>query len=240
MINGKKLICIIPARSGSKGLPRKNVKILSGKPLLAWSIVQAQLSEYLDKIHVSTNNKEIASIAAQYGIDMPFLRPDNLSTDNSPMSDTIIYVINKFRELYESFEYVVLLEPTSPLRDKKDIDLAIELIDQHQDANSLISVGEIHLEHPQIVKRISNGIVQPYLQSNKLIYQRQDLDRALFPYGIIYISKVSAYSRIKTFYSENALPYLIQRWQNYEIDDEIDFEIVELLFNKYKLGSIYG
>ena len=230
-----KIIAIIPARGGSKGLPRKNIKPLLGKPLVTWTIEQATQSKYIDKVIVSTEDKEIAKISKKYGAEVPFLRPKELATDSSPTSDTIIQAISWFEKREEYFDIVVLLEPTSPLRKKDDLDNVIELFIKNIDkADSLVSVGELHLENPYIMKKIENGYVKPFIEIGKNIYQRQQLPKVYFPYGVVYLSKTDTLKRHKTFYQEKTIPYFIENWQNYEIDDMYDFICVEAIL-KYKL-----
>jgi CMP-N-acetylneuraminic acid synthetase len=240
MIQGRAILAIIPARGGSKGLPKKNIRLMCGKPLISWTIEQANASRYLDTIFVSTDSEEIATIARQYGAVIPFMRPAELARDDSPTADAVVHAIHRFSQEGRQFDYIVLLEPTSPLRKPADIDNAIELIIDTPDADCLVSVGEVHMEHPLIVKRIQgNGFLTPYMPDTRQIHQRQQADQAYFPYGVVYISKVPAFLKNRTFYSERTVPYLIDRWQNYEIDDEIDFLIIEQLAN-LKLQGIYG
>ena len=232
MQDGKTILAIIPARGGSKGLPKKNIRLMCGKPLIAWTIEQANASRYLDTIFVSTDSEEIATIARQYGAVIPFMRPAELARDDSPTADAVVHTIQQFSMKGKPFDYIVLLEPTSPLRKPADIDNAIELIVGTPGADCLVSLGEVHMEHPMIVKRIQkNGFLAPYMPDTRKIHQRQQADRAYFPYGVVYISKVPEFLKNRTFYSERSVPYLIDRWQNYEIDDEIDFLIVEQLAN---------
>ena len=213
-------LAIIPAREGSKGLPYKNRRIIAGLPLIAWTIIQANASS-IDKVVVSTDGEKIAAIAKMFGAEV-LMRPPELAQDDSPISDTIIHALS----ICKGYDTVVLLEPTSPLRQRYDIDIAIQSL---KNADSLVSVGEVHTEHPMIVKQIHpmSGYVRPYSYDGQGVYQRQQLDKAYFPYGVIYIARVDYYLEHKTFYSQKCLPYYIDRWQNYEIDDEIDFMIVE-------------
>lgn len=230
-----KIIAIIPARGGSKGLPRKNIKPLLGKPLVAWTIEQAKNSKYVNKVVVSTEGKEIAEISRGYGAEVPFLRPEELARDDSPTLDTIMHAIDWFEKRGESFDIVVLLEPTSPLRKKDDLDNAIELFIKNIDkADSLVSVGEVYLENPYIMKRVENGYVKPFIEIDENIYQRQQLPKVYFPYGVVYLSKTDTLKKYKTFYQEKTIPYFIERWQNYEIDDIYDFICVEAII-KHKL-----
>ena len=240
MINGKSVLAIIPSRGGSKGLPGKNIKELCGKPLIAWSIEQALKSKYIDNVFVSTDSEEIAKIAKESGTNVPFLRPAELAADDSPTSDAILHVLEQLGLMGESYDYVALLEPTSPLRKPNDIDDAINLIVPNNGADCLVSVGEVHMEHPMIVKKIDDkGFVAQYISNITKIHQRQQANKAYFPYGVIYISKVAEFKKSRTFYTEKTVPYFIERWQNYEIDDQLDFIIVEQIM-RIKMEVIRG
>ena len=235
-----KFLAIIPARGGSKGLPRKNIKPLLGKPLIAWTIEQALNSKYIDKVVVSTDDEEIAEISKEYGAEVPFLRPKELARDDSPTIDAIMHAINWFEERGEFFDILVLLEPTSPLRKRNDIDNALELlINNIETADAIVSVGEVHLENPYIMKKIENGYVKPFIEIDKDFYQRQQLPKVYFPYGVIYASKIETLKKYKTFYQERTIPYFIERWQNYEIDDIYDFICIESIL-RYKLNEVVG
>jgi CMP-N,N'-diacetyllegionaminic acid synthase len=233
MYNNKKILGIIPARGGSKGILEKNIRTINGKPLITWTIEMARNSKYLDRFFVSTDSDKIVEVARRDGADIPFLRPPEFAEDHSPSYEAVIHAISQFELLGETYDYIALLEPTSPLRKKGDIDKAIVQLVDNASADGLVSVGEVHMEHPMIVKRIENEFVSPYIDNVRKIYQRQQADKAYFPYGVIYLSKVNKYKELKTFYLENTIPYFIDRWQNYEVDDIVDFEIIELLINKY-------
>jgi CMP-N,N'-diacetyllegionaminic acid synthase len=138
MYNDKRILAIIPARGGSKGLPGKNIKLWNRKPLLAWTILQAQKSELIDEILVSTEDSEIAEIAMNYGSPPPFLRPAELAQDSSPISDAIIDALEKFEKLSKTFDFVALLEPTSPLRAEEDLTGAIMKLIDNNKADSLV------------------------------------------------------------------------------------------------------
>ena len=228
MYKDRTILGIIPARGGSKGLPRKNILEMSGKPLVAWTIERAISSKYLDMVIVNTDDNEIANISVKYGAEVPFLRPEKLAGDKTPMIDVIIHTIDFLEEENKAFDYVALLEPTSPLRKIDDIDCAIEeLIDHEEEADSLVSAGEVHLEHPSIMKRITGDYVKPYETNAQIITRRQELDKVFFPYGVIYLSKTEKLIRYKTFYLERTRPFFIERWQNYEVDDIYDFVCIE-------------
>lgn len=230
MLKNYKILAIIPARGGSRGVPKKNIKNINGEPLIAYSIKNALNSTYIDTLIVSTDNHEIASIANRYGASTPFLRPKKYALDTSPNSDVIEHAVHWFKKKHETFDIIVWLEPTSPLRKKNDIDAALKLFGKHYNrADTLVSVGQVHLEHPAIVKTIQKGYVTPFIRSKTGIYQRQQLAPAYFPYGVIYIAKIKSYLRHKTFYQKRTIPYILKRWQNYEIDDALDFTIIETI-----------
>ncbi|MBP7653499.1 acylneuraminate cytidylyltransferase family protein [Candidatus Dependentiae bacterium] len=231
MYKEKKILALIPARGGSKGLPGKNLKKLCGIHLIGWTINHAKSSVLIDKIIVSTDSQEISEISKQYGAEVPFLRPDYLASDSSKVIDTIFHCLDYYGKSGEKFDYVLLLEPTSPLRKKNDIDNALKLIiDNENRADSCISVGEIALEHPVYSKKIdSEGFVKPYIENDKTSQMRQFLSKAYFPYGVVYISKVDSMKKYNEVYSGNIIPYIIERWQNYEINDIYDFLCVETI-----------
>lgn len=239
MYRNRRFLAIIPARGGSKGLPRKNIKNLCGKPLIAWSIERALNSKYVDEVMVTTDCKDIANIAKRYGANVPFLRPDYLATDTATTFDAVRHTIDYYKtEENKEFDYIVLLEPTSPLREKDDIDNMIEKIIQKEDSfNSIVSVGEVH-EHPSIMKKIVNkDFLENYCQELEMTHRRQDNTPAYFPYGVAYIVKISTFLKEKTFYSKRNTFYKIKRYQCYEIDDIYDFLAIENIMKfEWKVG----
>ncbi len=235
MYKSKRILAVVAARGGSKGLPRKNIKILGGKPLIVWTIEKALKSKYLDRIIVSTDDKEISEIAKGSGAEVPFLRPDELASDHANSIDVVEHAINFMREKGELFDYIALLEPTSPLRKDIDIDRAIEtLVNAGDNADSLVSLGKIALEHPWIAKRVDErGYMVPFVEDAEKVVRRQELRDAFFPYGVIYLSSISSLLQSRTFYPERTIPFFIERWQCYEIDDIYDFVAVEAVLENY-------
>lgn len=228
MINGKSVIAIIPARAGSKGLPGKNIKTLCGKPLIAWSIEAGLSSQYIDKVMVTTDSEYIASIAKKFGASVPFIRPSQLGSDTASTFDVVMHVLDFFdKKLNKSFDYILLLEPTSPIRERYDLDSMIMKIISLADAyDAIISLGEVH-EHPSIMKRIIGSDVEPYSKQLVMTTRRQDNDAAYFPYGVGYIVKAKTLLEEKTFYPKRTTHYLIKRHQCFEIDDIYDFIAIE-------------
>ncbi len=239
MYGEKTILALIPARGGSKGLPRKNIRPLLGKPLIAWTIEQAKASKYIDRVVVSTDDEEIAEIARKYGAEVPFMRPKELARDDSPTIDAILHALEFFSKRGENFDLLALLEPTSPLRKKGDIDRGIELlINSGNKATAVVSVGKVTLEHPAIMKVITEeGLLKNFWDVPENIYQRQQLPDVYFPYGVLYLSYVDALLKYHTFYQPKTLPLFIERWQNYEIDDYYDFLCIEAIM-KYKIEEV--
>ena len=233
MYNSKKVLAIIPARGGSKGLPGKNIMTLCGKPLIGWTIEHAKASIYIDEIFVSTDSEDIARTAEQFGIKVPFLRPEELAKDTSSSMDVVENVLQYYQSRKCDFDYILLLEPTSPLRKEGDLDAVIMLAVKNETADGVVSLGKVHMEHPMIVKKINEtGKIVSYIPDSKKISQRQQADEAFFPYGVAYLIKSETFKLEKSFYTKNIIPYYIERWQNYEIDDIFDFIAVEAILTK--------
>ena len=228
MYKDKSFLAIIPARGGSKGLPGKNIKPICGKPLIAWTIEAGLGSRYIDEVMVTTDSEDIADVAREFGASVPFLRPAELASDTATSFDAVKHVIDFYeRELHKRFDYVVLLEPTSPLREKNDLDAMIEkiyLVNDEYDA--IVSLGEVH-EHPSIMKKIVGNAIDPYVNELVMASRRQDNDVAYFPYGVGYIVKIKKLLEEKTFYPKRTTHHLIKRYQCHEIDDVYDFLAIE-------------
>lgn len=228
MINGKTVIAIIPARSGSKGLLGKNIKPLCGKPLIAWSIEAGLASQYIDEVMVTTDGENISHIAKKFGASIPFLRPPELASDTATTFDAVKHAIDFYaQKMHKKFDYIVLLEPTSPLREKDDLDRMLEkLASNDGQYDAIVSLGEVH-EHPSIMKKISGNQIMQYNKDLTTTTRRQDNDAAYFPYGVAYIIKRDTLLDEKVFYPKRTTYYLIKRYQCYEIDDIYDFLAIE-------------
>lgn len=234
MYKNKKIIAIIPARKGSKGLKNKNIKNLDNKPLIAYTIEAALKSKYLDEVMVTTDSPKIAKISASYGASIPFLRPKYLANDTASSFDTVIHTLDFYNKHFnENFDYLILLEPTSPLREDNDIDEMIQqLVNNKHKFNSLCSIGEIN-EHPSIVKKIDNDRLVPFCKELTLTTRRQDNQKAYFPFGVGYLVCTKAFRKEKSFYTKKNHFYKIKRYQCYEIDDIYDFLCIENII-KYR------
>ena len=236
MINGKKIIAIVPARQGSKGLAKKNVIDFLGKPLLVWSIEVARKSKYVDRLIVSTDSTDIAIVGEKNGAEIPFIRPSYLSEDNSTSIDVVYHAIEFMREeLGENFDLVVLLEPTSPLRTSEDLDLALEKLIRSPNARSLVSVGESESQHKTLQFNITESeLISVGSASSVFIHtRRQDLAKSYFLDGSIYISYIDTLFEFMSFVHGQTLTLALPKWKNIEIDDEYDYLMALELGRRY-------
>lgn len=241
MIDNKKVLAMIPARSGSKGIIGKNIKKIGGKPLIAWPIEAAKSSKYIDKIIVSTDTDEIANVALSYGAEIPFLRPSYLAQDKSTTYSVIQNIISYYKELNETYDYFVLLEPTSPLTTFKDVDDAIlELHKSKENADSIVGVSKLESFHPKFSVNINKqGLIEQFMGDFGESVRRQDLDDLYFREGSLYISKIDALIREKSFYHSKTLPYIVPKWKSFEVDDMVDFICIEAIMKAINNNKIF-
>ena len=187
MYKDKKILAIIPARGGSKGIPRKNIVDLCGKPLIGYTISAALESEYIDYVMVSTDDQEIAEISESLGADVPFLRPPELAKDTSKTVDAIVHALETLKEQGKNFDILVLLQPTQPLRDAADIDMAINVFFD-KGCLSLASVCPVD-DHPILIRSIDDDKLIPLLDVSSTC-RRQDMPRFYKVNGCIYINQI--------------------------------------------------
>ena len=234
MIEGKKVLAIVPARAGSKGLPDKNIRQLGGKPLLAWPIEAALASQYVDRTIISTDSSKYADIALAYGADVPFLRPSEHATDTAPSMGFILHALETLADEGDVYDYLVLLEPTSPLTEATDIDDALQTLVQKSDvATAAIGISPMETQHPAFaVLRDEGGLISPMLGGSfATLPRRQDLDPIFALDGSFYISSVSALAAEKSFCHARTLGLVTERHKAYEVDDLIDFICIEAILN---------
>ena len=231
MINGKSVIGIVPARAGSKGLPRKNIAPLCGKPLIAWSIEAGLRSQYIDLVIVSTDSNKIASIAAEYGASVPFIRPAELATDKTPTIDVVIHALEYLNnQRKQRFDYTVLLEPTSPLRDEADIDRAIKQLVDNVGASSLVGISRTEAQNPEFLVCLSeNNFLRGFDQSEIKPVRRQEIKDVYFLEGSIYVSDTKTLIARRTFCHQETLGCIFPKWKSLEVDDLEDLIMVEAL-----------
>lgn len=223
------MLCLIPARSGSKGLVGKNTRILCGKPLIGWSIDVAKQSKYIDEIVCSTDCENISSLAKTLGAEVPFLRPCELAEDTTPSSAVIRHALETLELKGLSFDILVLLEPTSPLRMVTDVDGVLEKL-VGSDADSIVSVVEAEGFHPKFAfKYTKSRSLMPMLGEFPNSLRRQEVEEAVYCDGSIYCSYTQAFLKTGGFYHENTGGYKVKKWQAFEVDDAEDFIIIQAI-----------
>ncbi|WP_423064035.1 cytidylyltransferase domain-containing protein [Candidiatus Paracoxiella cheracis] len=217
MINNKKILAVIPARGGSKRLPRKNILPFNGKPLLAWTIAAANRSKYLDKIIFSSEDDEIIEVARKYKVEIPYKRPDELAADHVTASEVVLHALSEF----PNYDFVVLLQTTSPLRTAQDIDNAIERC-VLSGAASCVSVINLN-DHPRCIYNINKmgRLLKPQLNQEEESIVRLN--------GAVYVSEVGRFNERKNFVDEETIAYLMPPSRSIDIDTAFDFSVAEKL-----------
>ena len=229
MYNDRKILAVIPARSGSKRLFNKNIKDLNGKPLIVWTIQAALKSAYIDKVIVSTDSEEIADISKRFGAEVPFIRPSNLSDDKTDSLSVIKHAV----EFYNSqYDIVVLLQPTSPLRNTQDIDEAFKLLNN----NTKAVVSVCKTDHsPLWSNTLSDDYCMQYFIEEDVKGKRsQDIPQYYRLNGSIYISFILDMINNNGFFGELTKAYIMPKERSVDIDDLFDFQFAEYLFKSVK------
>ncbi|WP_353106620.1 acylneuraminate cytidylyltransferase family protein [Acetoanaerobium noterae] len=228
------MIAIIPARGGSKGVPKKNIKLIDGKPLIYYTIKAAKESKAVSRIIVSTDCLEIASVAKELGAEVPFLRPEYLATDTSKAIDAYLYTIEKINndENKNINEFMVLL-PTSPFRTSDDIDSAVKIFCD-KNADTVISVVEA-THPPTWYKKISSvGVLEDFIENADNSLNRQEAQKTYLPNGAIYIFKYDKLKENNSYYNKKTFPYIMSIENSIDIDTFIDFKLAKLIMEEKK------
>ena len=222
----KNVLAVIPARGGSKGIPRKNLRTLGGKPLIAWSIDAANQSKVIDRVIVSTEDPEIAEVAKDYGADVPFLRPKELASDVSLGMEPIFHAL----DLITDYKWVFLLQPTSPLRAAEDIDNIFTLCSNNNYKTST-SVCEVK-KHPDWMFELGpkNKLVK--YTKTELVEIRQDLKMLYQLNGALYLARIDWLKKHRHFVCDDTIGYVMPWERSVDIDDYSDLELAEYLINR--------
>jgi len=228
MINGKSVLALITARGGSKGLPGKNTLNLGGKPLLAWTIEAAKQSEYVDRLILSSEDEKIIKVAKDLGCEVPFVRPSHLSKDETTTIDVIAHAL---KALPETYNYLVLLQPTSPLRLANDIDNCLMRCFE-QKAPAAVSVTEVE-KSPYLMYQITKEHrMSPVIQNESHTYRRQELPKVYALNGAIYVAQVKWFLKNKDFLSPETVACLMPMNRSVDIDTENDLDWANFLLKK--------
>ena len=220
MFKDHSILAVIPARGGSKGIPGKNIIEVAGRPLIAYTLEAAKNSRFIDYVLVSTDSEEIADAARKYGGEVPFLRPDELASDTAKTIDAVLHCVKEMEKLGKSFDTVILLQPTSPLRTAEDIDGAIELFFKNGE-KSLVSVSELDV-NPVLIRRVEDGRAVPILNESSTV-RRQDFKKYYRVNGAIYINKASELGS-ETSLNDNETAYIMDSSHCIDIDSMEDIE----------------
>lgn len=220
------VLAIIPARGGSVGIPRKNIKNLNGKPLIAYTIEQALSSKLIDKLIVSTDDSEIAEVSIKFGAEVPFFRPQKLSKSESPSVDLVLHAIEELEKLGHFFSTVCLLQPTSPYRPDGVIDFAIERFVK-SDSKSMVSIRKIPNHFHPYWSFTQNDRKLKSVLSKKTPTRRQDLPNVYHRDGAIYLVDIAFVKENKTLLSEDLAGFEIESPELINIDNPEDWHIAE-------------
>ncbi len=227
MHKGKTFLAIVPARGGSKRLPRKNMLDLNGKPLIAWTLEAGIKSRYIDDIIVTSDDEEILSMATQYAVST-VKRPEHLASDTASSFDAVMHAVADL----SAYDYIVLLQPTSPLREAKHIDEAVELLESKH-ADAVVSVCET--EHSPLWSNTlpKDGSMVGFLREDLIGKRTQDLETFYRLNGAVYICQREKLLQEKRFFlQKNIYAYVMSRECSVDIDEALDFRLAELLLTE--------
>ena len=231
-ISKKEILTVIPARGGSKGIPRKNIKDLAGKPLLAYTARAALNSKRLGPIILSTDDDAIKKVGFNLGLEVLFTRPSILSKDDTPSTPVIQHAVKIFQEQRDSCpKVIVVLQPTSPFRTSRHIDEALEIFLRGK-SDSLVSVTEVpHNMNPySLMKLQRNGIIKPFLDYDEEKNLRQKKPKFYARNGAaIYICTYQCLMKKNSLFGQTTLPYFMSKENSLDIDDDMDWKIAEIL-----------
>lgn len=227
-----KILAVITARGGSKGIPGKNIKLLGGKPLLVYTIEAAKQSRLLTHTILSTDDEKIAAVGREHGIEVPFLRPAELAQDDTLHLPVMRHAAEFMEEkLGDKFTHLVVLQPTSPFRTAADLDGTINLI-LKTGADSAVSVVEVASDHPLKAKKLAGNRVLPFFAPEPEGVRRQDLPKAYRRSGAVYVIRRDLIMEENRFYGDHVVGYEVPPERSIDIDDELDWLKAEYLLKK--------
>ena len=227
-------IAIIPARGGSKGIPRKNIRDLDGKPLIAHSIEVAQNSSMINEIAVTTDDDEIADISGNYGVEV-IKRPEELAKDDSRVMDAVRHVIHEKKKENCTYDLLILLEPTSPLRTVEDIKQSIDML-LHNNADSVATFSKTEVP-PSRIWDIKNHVPEPLLSGSDPFQPRQQQKTGYALNGLVYVLRVAMLDRFPdadSFLLGKKMAHITPRERAIDIDNEFDFKLAEFFITHNK------
>ncbi len=224
MLAGQRILGLIPARGGSKALPRKNVLPLAGKPLIAWTIEAALASKYLDRVVLSSDDPEIMEVSQAWGCEVPFQRPADLAADETATIDAVLHALAQL----PGYDYVVLLQPTSPLRAATDIDGAVEECIAAQ-VPSCVSVVSVEKSPQWMYYLDSQRRLKPVMSSEPHANRRQDAEPVYALNGAVYVAEVDSLRATAQFVTKDTVGYRMPADRSPDVDTELDLRWCEFL-----------
>lgn len=234
-----KRLAIIPARSGSKGLPDKNIRLLSGKPLMAYSIEAARDSGLFDRVYVSTDSEKYKEIGEDYGASVPFLRPENLAGDAASSWDVVKQALDVFEEMGEVYEEIALLQPTSPLRSAGDIRKAHELMEEKE---AWAVIGVCPMDHSPLWSNTlpEDGSLAGFIRPETVGLARQALPEYYRINGAMYFIKKACLDKIEKLYENKCFAYVMPAERSVDIDTITDFYLAEAFLKAKEAKADFG
>ena len=226
-----RILGLIPARGDSKGIVDKNIVNLAGKPLIYYTIQQAVKVNLFERVFVSTDSEKIKTVCESIGLEVPFLRSKHLAQDNTRTIDVVIDLLESLKESYnEEYDYVCLLQPTSPLRSVQDIKNCIEIIRAKKEG-SVISISLINEPHPYKMQVIENGLIYPFLKGSDSSTPRQELPAVYELNGAVFLTDVETIMEKRSFFGEKCYPYIMPAERSVDINSDLDLAFATMLIS---------
>jgi CMP-N,N'-diacetyllegionaminic acid synthase len=219
VIGGRRVLALIPARGGSKGLPGKNVLPVGGRPLIGWTIEAAKHARYIDRLVLSSDDEQIVATARACGCDVPFRRPPELATDTAPMIDVVLHALEQLPE----YEIVVLLQPTSPLRTTADIDAACAML-ENDAVPACVSVSPVEQSPYWMYRLNADARMTPLIDTGSQATRRQDLPTVYALNGAVYVARAGWLRQHRTFVTGDTVAHVMPQERSIDIDTAADLE----------------
>lgn len=234
------ILGLITARGGSKRLPGKNVRPLCGKPLIAWTAEAALKSHFVTSVMITTDDEQIARICKDMGVEVPFIRPSALAQDDTPHMAVLEHAVGWLKENKCTLpEYILVLQPTSPLRTAEDIDASVEIARQ-KNADAVISVCEVQ-RNPTLMWSLStDGRLCEAKEQNPMYYSKQRPGRLVVPNGAIYLIRTAVSMKDKTLYPVNSFSYIMPAQRSLDVDTFWDFQLAEMILKDKQSASAFN
>lgn len=232
-----KILGIIPARSGSKGIKDKNLKKIGKYPLIYYTIKQSLKSKIFDNLIISTDSKKYLKLSEKFGVGSPFIRPKYLSKDNSLAIDTILHALKKCEKYFKiKYDLICMLQPTAPIREVEDFKKIYNLmIKNYSKCDSVISVVDVDNFNPYKMKKILNNRLIDYKKWPVENPPRQSLPKTYIVNGAFYLFKRDTFIKLKSFKGYNSIPYIMPKERSVNIDSIVDFNLAENVIKQSKI-----